>query len=255
MNQLFIFCAVAVLIAWLPASAQNQTGKIVIIKADDIRRASDGWDRFFALSREKNIKVSAGIICNSLEDAEAEYVEWLRKLQASGMIEFWNHGWDHKRWTNDENEKIREFAGTGYDHQKKHFDDAQKIMEQVLGVPPVAFGTPYNASDSDTVRIMKENPDMRLFFCYKSEDIGNKLVALMSLRGENDGTGKPNFEKFKEQYFQNEGLTFTALQFHPNNFDEERLAEYGKIVDFLTAEGWTFMLPTEYVAMLNKTKT
>lgn len=254
MDKLIIFYAAAVLAGCLPASAQDKPEKIVIIKADDIRCPADGWNRFFELSRAKGVKVSAGIICDSLQNDQPDYFDWLRTLQATGLVEFWNHGWDHKRWVNDRNEQIREFAGTGYAHQKKHFTDAQEIMKKILGAPPVAFGTPYNASDSDTARVMKEDPDMRLFFCYEPQDLGDKTVARMNLRGESDGTGKPNFEKFKETYMQNEGLTFTALQFHPNNFDEERLAEYGKIIDFLTAEGWIFMLPSEYVSLLDKSK-
>ena len=191
MNKLIIFCAAAVLAVCVPSSAQDKPEKIVIIKADDIRCPADGWNRFFEFSKAKNVKVSAGIICDSLQGDQPEYFDWLQKLQASGMVEFWNHGWDHKRWMNDENIQLKEFAGTGYDHQKKHFDDAQKIMKKVLGAPPVAFGTPYNAHDSDTVRIMKEDAELRLFFCYKPEDLGNKISAMMHLRGEYDGTGKP----------------------------------------------------------------
>ncbi len=43
--------------------------------------------------------------------------------------------------------------------------------------------------------------------------------------------------------------SFSAIQFHPNAFSDGHFTEYAKILDFLIAEGWTFMLPAEYVAM------
>jgi len=252
MDKLIIFLAASALALCLPAAAQDRPEKIIIIKADDIRRVTDGWNRFFELSKAKNVKVSAGIICCSLETENSEYCDWLRAQQASGMVEFWNHGWDHKRWTNEQNERVWEFRGSGYDHQKKHFSDSQNIMEKVLGSPPAVFGAPYNAIDSDTLRVMNEDENMRLFFGYEQEVLNHTMIARMHLRGENDGTGKPNFEIFKETYMQKPDLTFTVLQFHPNNFDDERLAEYGKIIDFLIAEGWTFMLPAEYISMIDQ---
>ncbi|HAS82622.1 MAG TPA: hypothetical protein DCS43_08130 [Verrucomicrobia bacterium] len=41
-----------------------------------------------------------------------------------------------------------------------------------------------------------------------------------------DGTGKPNFEKFKAEYAKNKNLSFSAIQFHPNNFGDEHFTEY-----------------------------
>jgi hypothetical protein len=76
----------------------------------------------------------------------------------------------------------------------------------------------------------------------------------MSLRGESNGTGKPNFEKFKAEYLKQKNLSFAAIQFHPNAFGDEHFTEYTKILDFLISEGWTFMLPTEYVAMNDQKK-
>lgn len=75
-----------------------------------------------------------------------------------------------------------------------------------------------------------------------------KTLLPMSLRGEHDGTGKPNFEKFKEDYAKKAGpdLTFAAIQFHPMGFSEKGFQDYAAILDFLKSKGWTFMLPSEY---------
>jgi peptidoglycan/xylan/chitin deacetylase (PgdA/CDA1 family) len=231
-----------------PSYAEGIPGKVAIIKADDIRGVEVKWNRFFEISREKGVKVSAGIICNSLQEDKAGYFDWLKKLQSSGDVEFWNHGWDHKHWTSGDGKEIREFSGSGYGHQKKHFDESQALMKKVLGVAPVAFGAPYNAHDADTVKVMGEDPAMRLVFCNSGKTVKEKLSATMHLRGESDGTGKPNFEKFKADYAQKKNLSFSAIQFHPNNFSEEHFAEYAKILDFLIANGWKFVLPRDYVS-------
>ncbi len=253
MNRLNILIAIAVLAISLPVIAQDKPRRIAIIKADDVRGITPKWDRFFNLSKEKGVKVSAGIICNSLQKDKKGYFNWLNKLKASGSVEFWNHGWDHKRWTTGE-KKVSEFGGSGYAHQKKHFDDSQKLMKKVLGVATVAFGTPYNAVDADTVKVMNQDANMRLFFSYRAQKLKGAVIAPMSLRGESDGTGKPNFQKFKAQYIQKKNISFTAIQFHPNAFSEKHFSEYSKILDFLIAEGWTFMLPAEYVAMADQRK-
>jgi len=230
----------------------QKPNKIIIIKADDLTGITSHWNRFFTMSKDKGVKVSAGIICNSLEGDKKDYVEWLKELQTSGWVEFWNHGWNHKRWTTDEGRDISEFGGSGYEHQKKHYADARKIMIDVLGITPETFGTPYNAKDTDTIRVMNEDETLRLFFCVSVDGLSNHIVpAPMNLNGEHDGTGKPNFEKFSAHYEQKKNETFAALQFHPNAFSEDHFSEYAKILDLLIADGWRFLLPTEYVALVD----
>lgn len=231
------------------AFGQENSVKIAIIKADDVRGKTSKWNRFFAISAEKEVKVSAGIICDSLSGGDKAYFDWLRALHSSGQVEFWNHGWDHKSWTDETGARISEFSGSGYEHQKKHFEDAQAIMKRVLGSAPIAFGTPYNALDDDTINVMNENAEMRLFFCYQAKGLKDKVLVPMKLRGEPDGPGRPNFERFKEEYFTRKEVSLSALQFHPNAFEEEHFKEYSKILDFMISEGWTFLLPTAYVAM------
>lgn len=242
----FTFVALA---SVLPGTASAGSRKIIIVKADDLAGITPAWNRFFNLSREKGVKVSAGIIANTLEGEKSEYVGWLKKIQATGQVEFWNHGWDHRRWTTSERGELSEFGGSGYEHQKQHFGLARQIMSDLLGSVPIAFGTPYNAIDADTVKVIDEDADLRLFFCRREEGRTRKLLAPIVLNVEGDGTGKPNFEKFKAGYAQERGLAFSAIQFHPNSFTDAHVAEYGRILDFLIAEGWTFLLPSEYVAL------
>lgn len=238
----------------LPLAAQPK--RIAIIKADDVTSVNPKWERFFKLAVEHGVPVSAGVICASFEKQDAKYDEWLKKWEATGKVEFWNHGWDHKRWE-EEGKNKSEFGGSGYEHQKQHLEKAQAAAKEALGRPFVAFGSGFNAMDSDTAKALNEIPELRMVFCYPgakpTKEMKDKILLPMTLRGESDGTGKPNFAKFKEDYEKKKAdpnLTLAAVQFHPAAFREEAFKDFISIVDFLRTEGWTFMLPTEYAKSL-----
>jgi peptidoglycan/xylan/chitin deacetylase (PgdA/CDA1 family) len=240
----------------LPAGAQ--TKRIAIIKADDVSGIHSKWDRFFKLAEEHEVPVSAGVIANSLEKHGGQYAEWLKKWDATGKVEFWNHGWDHRRW--DEKGAYRsEFKSTGHDHQRTHISKVQDTGKKVLGKQFITFGSPFNDMDEDTARALNEFPELKMVFCLPeaepTKSLKDKILLPMFLRGENDGTGKPNFAKFKEEYQKKmtpPGLTFCAFQFHPAVFSEEAFGEFVLIIEFLKKEGWTFMLPADYAKLQQK---
>jgi len=242
----------------LTLSATAQTKRIAIIKADDVTSVNPKWERFFKLADEHGVPVSAGVIAVSFEKQDEKYDAWLKKWEATGKVEFWNHGWDHRQWT-DGDKKKSEFGGSGYEHQKEHLTKAQAAAKEGLGKPFTAFGSGFNAMDSDTAKALNEIPELKLIFCYPgakpTKEMKDKILLPMTLRGENDGTGKPNFEKFKAEYEQKKAdpnLTLAALQFHPAGFSEQGFKDFASIVDFLKAEGWTFMLPSAYAASVAK---
>ena len=70
----------------LPAIAASP--RIAIVKADDVRGPNPKWDRCFEIAIEKDIKVSAGIIANSIEKRGTKYADWLKKWDTSGNVEF-----------------------------------------------------------------------------------------------------------------------------------------------------------------------
>lgn len=233
----------------LPALAAE---KIAIIKADDVRGVNGKWDRFFNLAIEHGVPVSAGVIANSFEKADPKYDEWLKKWEATGKVEFWNHGWDHRQWE-EEGKKKSEFGGSGYDHQKSHLVKTQEAWKKAIGKDLIAFGSPFNAMDADTAKALNEIPELKLVFCYSghpaTKQLKDKILLPMTLRGENDGTSKPNFEKFKTEYEAKKSdpnLTFAALQFHPAGFSEQGFKDFVSIIELLKADGWKFVLPAEY---------
>jgi peptidoglycan/xylan/chitin deacetylase (PgdA/CDA1 family) len=255
MKKVAMFLLTASLV--LPVFSAPQ--RIAIIKADDVQGSHPKWERCFKIADEMGIKVSAGIICDSIEKQGKDYADWLKKWSDSGKVEFWNHGWDHKRW-DEKGEMKSEFGGSGYDHQIEHLNKSQDAFKAAIGRDFTTFGSPYNAMDKDTATALNRISGLKLIFCNPgaplSKEMKDKILLPMTLRGEHDGTGKPNFEKFKADYEKkdNPKLSFAAIQFHPLAFSEKGFKDYAAILDFLKSEGWTFMLPSEYAASFGKNR-
>src|SRR5271168_1859379 len=96
-----------VLTAWSLAGPGAQAGPVVIIKADDFRGPTQAWTNFLDASRKAGVKVSIGVIAESIAGNQAAS-DWMKAQEARGDVEFWDHGWDHKQWT-DKGGTISEF--------------------------------------------------------------------------------------------------------------------------------------------------
>lgn len=234
-----------------PSTMQN--GKYVIIKADDLTECNDRWIQFWDVVKSKNVKVSMGVICEGLVKNQNDTINWIRKLHDTGNVEFWNHGWDHKKWEKNK-ETIFEFSKSGYEHQKDHLEKAQKTFLDKLGFPLSVFGAPYSLIDSDTAKAIAERDDIRGIFAgatgkelFKSS---GKILIPPLLKTEFDGVGMPDFAKFKVEYEkQKDQLHAGSILFHPPWFKENRIRDCEQIIGLLKAEGWQFILPSEYISM------
>jgi hypothetical protein len=191
--------------------------KVVIVKADDFKVSNQAWTNFITESRNLGVKVGLGVV---VEDTagNAATATYMQAQQAQGDVEFWNHGWDHSRWTTDGGATYTyEFKDSGLAFQQTHFADAQAGLLSATGRDAIAFGTPYNQSDADTVTIMNNTPAVRLFFTYNSAAARNagltERVATVGIIGEK-ATGKPLASDFIDKY-PNGPAGPVSLQFHP----------------------------------------
>ena len=254
-RQFKTFASIKVLVP-LIALALNWTAmaadlsKVVIIKADDFTGTNQAWSNFLDASRAAGVKVSIGVITKSIRE-NSPVQEWMRAQEEIGDVEFWNHGWDHKRWsTNDFS--ISEFQGSGLANQRQHLIRSQAALKKLLGHDVIALGTPYNGFDSDTAEAMNESPALRLFFTYNTKAARQRLddrIALLDIVKEADGTGKPNATKLAALLAKRPPGPL-SLQFHPPYFDASSLEEYEKILADLKVHDYTTMLPSQYVAEL-----
>lgn len=261
----------AVAPAGAPANLPPRTKPpVIIIKVDDLRQI-DGkvnslWDQFANFIKSRQIKAGIGIICETLQNATPEYVKWIKDRQATGLFEFWFHGWDHA--THLENGvAFNEFNKRPFEDQKKRFDDSQALAMDKLGFPFATFGpgggTSNGSFDENTIRVMAEDPHMKVWLYPQPIDaVGKKLdaggkVAILDRVWEvntESKVGLPDFEKFVEGYARHPEREYFVLQGHPMQWTPDRFQNFVKIIDFLTAQNAVFMTPSEFAAMKAKSQ-
>lgn len=230
-----------------PAAAPEKP-TYIILKLDDLKGLAPRWQKLIDFVTERKIKVSVGIICNSLEKENPDYFEWVKKVQQTGLVEFWYHGYDHRAW-NEEGKDVKEFQGTSYELQKDHFERSKKLAMEKLGITFHTFGTPFNAMDQTTVKVLAEDPEFNVFlYCSKqyARDLPNMLLIERTVLNI-EGPIHPNSQKVREDWAKLAGTQDCfVMQGHAGSWAEEDFAEFVKIVDFLTEQKVTFVTPMEY---------
>ena len=228
--------------------------QIGFFKADDVKYdplhvISPAWQKFFDYMKSKQIKASAGLICNSLEFGDQEYYFRLKELHQSPYFELFNHGYDHSAGTNEKGEKYVEFQNTPYEYQKEHLLKAQSLTKEKLNITLRTFGAPENAIDDNTTKAMEEVDDLKIWFFGKPE----YSKMLLSIWGTVESpTCNPNYEEFIKHYFPT--VDYYVLQIHPWIWTDEQFGIFEKILDYLIQQEVTFLLPYEYYQLTNMTE-
>jgi peptidoglycan/xylan/chitin deacetylase (PgdA/CDA1 family) len=225
----------------------------IIIKVDDLRslggRVHPRWQKLVDFLKERKIKAGIGVICDSLEKDDPKYFQWIKDQQMGGLIEFWNHGYNHKSW--EENGKtVYEFKGASYELQKKNLLRCNELAKKKLGFTLPAFGAGFNAIDENTVKALTEDPDTTIWLYGDKKNPAGKIVMdrVGNVNIENP-TFVPSLEKFKAGYAANPTRDYFVIQGHPAQWTDERFAQFVAIIDFLTTEKALFTTPTEYVKL------
>jgi len=246
------------------ASAQTTTNKptaqtarkappYIILKVDDLRNAGGKvhprWQKFVDFTAERKIKSGIGIIADSLEKDDPKYFQWIKDQHAKGLIEFWNHGYNHKEWEVD-GKKVQEFKGPSYEEQKKNLLRCNELAKQKLGFTFPAFGAPFNAIDANTAKALLDDPDTTIWLYGDLKNPAGKIVMdrVGSVNIEYP-TFVPSLQKFKAGYALNPTRDYFVIQGHPAQWTDERFAQFVELIDFLIAEKAVFTTPSEYVKL------
>jgi peptidoglycan/xylan/chitin deacetylase (PgdA/CDA1 family) len=255
-----LLCLALVLCA-LPLRAEEASPKppIVILKLDDVvstgvknqaHPVSARWQKVTDFLAEKKIKGSFGIIGWSLEEENPAYFKWIKDLQASGAIEFWNHGYYNKK----NNDEPQEFQGT-LEEQSEALRKTEALAREKLGFPLRVFGPHWSGTSASTEHALDANPDITAWYALSPGYVsGNpNRFAFERIMALENPTFVPDADKFIATYQKiAKGKPYLALQGHPNQWDDARWAGFVRIVEFLQAQGSTFMQPSEYVGTLKK---
>lgn len=226
--------------------------KIAIIKADDMRFSGNfkNWDKFIKIASDRNIKVSIGIIGYSdpLKD-KTEYYRYLRNTMSTGYVEYWNHGWEHVQYKNFD-------AAV----QKEKIEKCQALSKEIFGIPFTTFGFPGNGYNTQSTVALNSIPEIKAVFirpidgCNFLESFDKILIK----NGPKVSTKTVRYiadsSIFINHYIRSidkrDNNQVMSIEFHPAGHNAKGCQETEKILDFLLDNGWTFMLPTEYINYL-----
>jgi hypothetical protein len=253
MQALLAILSVAVFISTHPMHAQtqnqNQTGPVIVIKADDLlyhpnqNVFGEGWNRFLEIAHKKRIKTSIGIICKSLDQDAPEYFKRIRDLNDSGQVEFWNHGYNHAR---NKEANTSEFEGPDTETQLATLSLSQRLAKEKLGFTFQSFGAPFNANDAHTPKALSQIPELTNWMhgVQDTELLAHQFVLNRGINLEQP-VHHPNFEAFKAAFLKNPDRPYYVLQGHPGGWDEARFEQFTQIIDFLQNRHAVFMTPSE----------
>ncbi len=229
---------------------------VVVLKLDDMvvreGRVPERWMRIAEFAETRKLKVSIGIICNSLEGEHPAYLAELKRQAGTGWIEFWHHGYDHRRWTEGE-VTYREFSKTSREHQLEHLTRGQALAREKLGITFTTFGAPFNATDATTAELLASAmPEIRVWLYSDGRNPAGKFVARRVRANLEEPVHKPNFGAFVRAYEAERAKAprYLVLQGHPLSWDDAAFAEFVRVVDFLAAEGCAFVHPAELPALV-----
>jgi peptidoglycan/xylan/chitin deacetylase (PgdA/CDA1 family) len=246
----------------------------VVFKLDDVRTNQSGylserWRRLLPLVRERQIKLSLGVIADSLEGDKPAYFAWLREMHDTGLVEFFFHGYDHAVHAVGDKEAA-EFTARSYEEQKERFAKSQKLAQARLGFafqtygPPGGGNLPASPADLDaTVRVLTEDPTLKVWLYPTPIDTRGQAVGEAGKITVLDRVWKvnleqplfvPSAEKFISGYNQHAARRrYFILQGHPNKWDDARWDEFLKIVDYVTQNKIPTVTPAELAASLSTT--
>lgn len=222
----------------------------IIIKLDDLMAlkgectAKATMD--FLISNK--VKFTYGVIANRIDETSYKTLApYINAVDSNGenLLEIWHHGYDHV---------IPEFRDRSYEYQKQHFEEADKRVKELLNIQMHTFGAPGNATDSVTPLVISENPNYRVFMLgYGYNQKYDNLQHWMQRVEMENGTGNVNYDYFLTNYnkFKNTFKNYMIFQGHPNGWDDNKLNEFKKIINYLKKDSCEFILPYDEYCKYN----
>lgn len=217
----------------------------IILKLDDykVQNKSCKGLQTLAFLKEMKVKAGFGVIASGCDATSRQVLaEYLNATNARGekLFEVWNHGYDHIK---------PEFKETSFDYQRKHFLMADSLIQANLGVEAHTFGAPYNANDSNTLKVIQSVPRYKTLLFSQIKPSPSSGIRNLSNRVNLEiATGVPDSAAFVTSYLtlKNKFTDYVVLQAHPPHFTPASFEQFKKAINYLINEGCEFVLPDEY---------
>lgn len=216
----------------------------IVIKADDLIKYDRNVKRFNNIIKKENIKANWGIVANSLENADEDYINFIKNSNKD-RFGFFNHGYTHSMKVTPQDKIVCEFGGKTMQEQLRYLKDAQKLVKDKTGLALNAFGAPCNQINLETKKALEQIDDIKIW--YFGMDAKDKIILKRYSEIE-ISVGKPSYQYFIKKTAKylldensNKALVIT-YQIHPNSWNTKDRREFRKIVKFLKNSGASFIL-------------
>ena len=216
----------------------------IVIKADDLIKYDRNVKRFNNIIKKENIKANWGIVANSLENADEDYINFIKNSDKD-RFGFFNHGYTHSMKVTPQDKIVCEFGGKTMQEQLRYLKDAQKLVKDKTGLALNAFGAPCNQINLETKKALEQIDDIKIW--YFGMDAKDKIILKRYSEIE-ISVGKPSYQYFIKKTAKylldensNKALVIT-YQIHPNSWNTKDRREFRKIVKFLKNSGASFIL-------------
>ncbi len=245
----------------------------IVLKVDDfagnwakgpIKEVHHHWLRVANFTEQRKIKLSIGIIAKTLEVSDQSVLDWVKKEHATGLFEFWLHGYDHAPWTGPDGKQLPEGRGRSAEEQTTRIATCQKLAEEKLGFQFVSYGPtgsgPAPSIDQAFLDSLQNDPFIRdVMYPMPIDQMGENLQAKGKVTvldrvwpvNLEAAVGHPRFDIFLEGYAHNRDRAFLILQGHPalwgwdDSPKNEAWGNFVKIVDFLQSQNLPIVFPSE----------
>lgn len=247
--SIFVIALLLSVEAALADAPTTRPAQVVILKLDDIGHwISPRWTRVTDYLKEKKIRASYGIIGQELERANPDTIKWIKTLHEEGQIEFWCHGY-HARTPQ---EKTGEFETGTAEEQAAALKKAQQNAIDKLGFDLAAFGPHWSGTTDETEKAVEATPQITIWLYGPAKPKYYTRLSIPRVMALENPTFVPDVDKFKKTYEQTGAKqSVLVLQGHPDQWaDPKRWESFTQIVEFLQAQGCTFMTPSEYAKSL-----
>lgn len=231
---------------------------VIILKLDDLVAESSGnsigvsrkWERVTAFLESNHISASFGIIGESLETENNAYFAWLKERNASGLIEFWNHGYHNGFKADKDRGEVGEFNGTSAEAQAQSIQKTQQLAKQRFKVVLRGFGPHSSAVDANTFTQLDRFPEIRYVWFYKPTDTNpHRAIVIKRVAELEAPIFHPNFEAFLKTFANRDrSVGYVTLQGHPNEWDDAGFESFTRVVQWLQKQGAAFCLPSDILS-------
>ena len=237
-----------------PADFREIATQVIIFRLDDIKVST--YDEYQALvdwASKEGVALSLGMVCNSIDEGNDDYIEAVKDMVKTGYVEIWCHGYDHTyhegtgvsaEFTNQTPEYQAEILKKCYDH----------VYEKTNGVVEIhSFGTPSGAIEENTLKALEMVPEYTSMLGNANVPYdGDSFMYLTNSLWCESATGvlKP-LDDLKAYYNDRTTGEYMIYSGHGGYWDATSVQTFKDFALYLKDKGVAFMTPTQYCNFVN----